>query len=49
MLSNSGTEFIEKTYLELSFARLLKVEAGRAINSKAAKRGKIAEFVITNY
>ncbi len=49
MLSNSGTEFTEKTYLELSFARLLKVEAGRAINSKAAKRGKIAEFVITNY
>lgn len=49
MLSNSNTPFINKVYSEPTGLRITKVQAGRAINSDASKRGKITEVLITNY
>lgn len=49
MLSNSDTPFINKIYSEIPSAKITKVEAGRAINSKGSKRGKITEVLVTNY
>lgn len=51
MLSNSDTPFINKIYSEINDkkVRINKVEAGRAINSNGAGRGKILEVVVTNY
>jgi DNA adenine methylase len=49
MLSNSDTPFINKIYSGFKNVRITKVQAGRAINSDASKRGKITEVLITNY
>lgn len=49
MLSNSDTLFINKIYSDINSVRITKVEASRAINSDASKRGKITEVLITNY
>jgi DNA adenine methylase len=49
MLSNSDTPFINEAYSGFNGIRINKVEAGRAINSDASKRGKITEVLITNY
>ncbi|MDO8565657.1 MAG: DNA adenine methylase [Candidatus Moranbacteria bacterium] len=51
MLSNSDAPFINKIYSEIKKygVRINKVEAGRAINSKASGRGKITEILVTNY
>jgi len=49
MLSNSDTPFINKIYSGIKDVHVSKVSAGRAINSDAAKRGKITEVLITNY
>jgi len=49
MLSNSDTPFINKIYSEPEGLRITKVQAGRAINSDASKRGKITEVLVTNY
>ncbi|MEY4602582.1 MAG: hypothetical protein RL292_523 [Candidatus Parcubacteria bacterium] len=49
MLSNSDTPFINKIYSEPKGVRITKVQAGRAINSDASKRGKITEVLVTNY
>ncbi|OIO19198.1 MAG: hypothetical protein AUJ23_02410 [Candidatus Magasanikbacteria bacterium CG1_02_32_51] len=49
MLSNSDTPFINKIYSEIKGVRITKVQAGRAINSDASKRGKITEVLVINY
>ncbi len=49
MLSNSNTPLINKIYSEPKGLRITKVQAGRAINSDASKRGKITEVLVTNY
>lgn len=49
MLSNSDTPFINDIYSKLDGVTINKVQAGRAINSDATKRGKITEVLITNY
>ncbi|MBI5122916.1 DNA adenine methylase [Candidatus Roizmanbacteria bacterium] len=51
MLSNSNTPFINKIYSEIVKygIKINEVLAGRAINSKGEKRGKITEILITNY
>jgi DNA adenine methylase len=49
MLSNSNTPFINKIYFGIKGIRISKVQAGRAINSDASKRGKITEVLVTNY
>ena len=49
MLSNSDTAFINKIYSKIKGVRITKVQAGRAINSDASKRGKITEVLVTNY
>lgn len=49
MLSNSDTPFINNIYSVIKGARINKVQAGRAINSKGSGRGKITEVLITNY
>lgn len=49
MLSNSDTPFVNKIYSGHKEVRITKVEAGRAINSKGAGRGKITEVLVTNY
>jgi DNA adenine methylase len=49
MLSNSDVPFINDIYSGIKGVRINKVEAGRAINSNGAKRGKITEVLITNY
>ncbi len=49
MLSNSDTPFINKIYSDIKGVKVSKVAAGRAINSNAAKRGKISEVLVTNY
>lgn len=49
MLSNSDTPFINEIYSGHKGVRITKVEAGRAINSKASGRGKITEVLVTNY
>lgn len=46
MLSNSATDFIRELYADY---RIVEVEALRAINSVAAGRGKVSEFLILNY
>ncbi|MRR34058.1 DNA adenine methylase [bacterium] len=47
MLSNSDTEFVHGLYQERFHIRT--VEASRAINCKADKRGKVSEVIVTNY
>ncbi|MCF7831889.1 MAG: DNA adenine methylase [Candidatus Pacebacteria bacterium] len=49
MLSNSDADFINEIYSGIKGVRISKVEAGRAINSKASGRGKIKEVLVTNY
>lgn len=49
MLSNSDADFINEIYSGHKGIRVNKVEAGRAINSDGAKRGKVVEVLITNY
>ena len=50
MLSNSDTSFIKELYSNLDKKITInKVLAGRAINSKGNKRGKISEVVVINY
>lgn len=49
MLSNSDTPFINELYSDIKGVKVSKVSAGRAINSNAAKRGKISEVLVTNY
>ena len=49
MLSNSDTPFINELYSGLDGVSVNKIIAGRAINSKGSKRGKINEVLITNY
>jgi DNA adenine methylase len=49
MLSNSDTLFINELYSGIKGVKVSKVAAGRAINSNAAKRGKISEVLVTNY
>lgn len=51
MLSNSDTPFINKIYSDIKEygVKISKVEAGRAINSRASGRGKIFEVLVTNY
>lgn len=51
MLSNSDTPFIGKIYSDIQKygIRINKVKAGRAINSKGSRRGKIKEVLVTNY
>jgi len=49
MLSNSDTPFINKIYSEIKGALITKVQARRAINSDASKRGKVTEVLVTNY
>jgi len=46
MLSNSDTEAIRALYADPPFT-LHPVQAGRAINSKASRRGKLTELIIT--
>lgn len=46
LLSNSCTEFICSLYADY---RCIQVQASRAINSKALKRGKVAEVIVMNY
>ena len=49
MLSNSDTPFINELYSGLEGVSINKIFAGRAINSKGSKRGKINEVLVTNY
>jgi DNA adenine methylase len=49
MLSNSDTPLINELYSGIKGIKVSKVAAGRAINSNAAKRGKISEVLVTNY
>ena len=46
LLSNSCTEFICSLY---EGYRCVQVQASRAINSKASKRGKVDEVLVMNY
>jgi DNA adenine methylase len=46
MLSNSNTNIIQELYRGF---KVETVEAGRAINSKAEKRGPILELIVRNY
>ncbi|HMT19877.1 MAG TPA: DNA adenine methylase [Promineifilum sp.] len=46
MLSNSATDFIKEQYAAYS---ITIVQAKRAVNSNAAKRGEIDEVVVRNY
>jgi DNA adenine methylase len=46
MLSNSDTELVHALYGAPPF-RLDRVQAGRAINSNAARRGRITELIVT--
>jgi DNA adenine methylase len=48
MLSNSNTKFIREIYENKGY-KIHEVNAKRSINSKADKRGKITELIITNY
>ena len=48
MLSNSDTELIRSLYESAPFV-LHRVQATRAINSDASRRGKITELIITGY
>lgn len=51
MLSNSDTPFINGLFkpLKKDGITIHMVQAGRAINSNAAKRGKVFEVLVTNY
>jgi len=46
MLSNSDTPLIRELYTDF---RIDRVYASRSINSKASRRGKIAELIIRSY
>lgn len=46
ILSNSDSDLVNKLY---SAYNVHKVRASRSINSKGSKRGKITEYIITNY
>ncbi|PIQ29225.1 DNA methyltransferase [bacterium (Candidatus Blackallbacteria) CG17_big_fil_post_rev_8_21_14_2_50_48_46] len=46
MLSNSATEYIRSLYKDF---KIVRVAAHRMINSVGSRRGKIDEFLITNY
>ena len=46
MLSNSDCPFIRELYSQF---RLHPIQASRAINSKASRRGRISELLITSY
>ena len=46
MLSNSATDFIKEQYANY---HIMIVQAKRAINSVASKRGDVDEVIITNY
>lgn len=46
MLSNSDTPIIRELYKDF---KIHSVQAGRAINSKSGKRGKVGEVVVVNY
>ncbi len=46
LLSNAYTPFITDLYQQY---RQVKVEASRAINSNAQKRGKVDEILVMNY
>jgi DNA adenine methylase len=48
MLSNSDTGLVQTLYAVPSFI-FSKVQANRAINSNAKKRGKLTELIVTNY
>ena len=48
MLSNSATDLVRELYDRPAFA-FCEVWAKRSINSNAARRGKLAELIITNY
>ncbi len=49
MLSNSDTPFINDLYANIDGVTIHKIIAGRAINSKGSRRGKITEVLVTNY
>ena len=49
MLSNSDTNFINDLYSNMEGVKVNRVQAGRSINSKGSKRGKISEVLVTNY
>lgn len=49
MLSNSDAPFINEIYSGIKGVKISKVDAGRAINSKASGRGKIKEVLVVNY
>ncbi|NEQ44981.1 MAG: DNA adenine methylase [Leptolyngbya sp. SIOISBB] len=46
MLSNSDCEFVRDLYADFYIA---EIQASRAINSNARRRGKVSELVITSY
>lgn len=46
MLSNSDTPLVRKLYAGFAIDEVL---AGRAINSKAERRGKVTELIVRNY
>lgn len=46
MLSNSNAEFIKELYADYN---VHLVDAGRTLNSKKDRRGKIKELLVTNY
>lgn len=46
MLSNSDCEFVRDLYQDF---RIHSIAASRSINSKASKRGKITEVLVTSY
>jgi DNA adenine methylase len=46
MMSNSACKEVRELYSEFN---IFEVDVARSINSKAVKRGKIKEYVITNY
>lgn len=49
LLSNSDTPFIRELYEKITpKINVVSVQATRAINSQAAKRGKIGELLVTN-
>ena len=46
MLSNSYTKYIKDLYQDYN---LITVQANRALNCKANRRGKINEYIVINY
>lgn len=46
LLSNSATDFIKDLYSDY---KVVIVEANRAINSNASRRGKVDEILVMNY